>query len=246
MAYVEMTVVAGNTIEKKYYHCYKARDKNVERAPRAPKTKETSWQMEEVNRKNAEDKLRWMLNTNFKEGDYHLVLHYKRKPGEPYREPEEMKADMQRFLRRMRAVYRKADKEFKYVYVFEIGERGSRHIHIVMNEISFADCRKCWEEHGRVTCTPLDRHGDYGLLANYLMKYSDKTFRTVGRLMGKRYSCSRNMIEPKISRKTVRRANTYRRNIKALPGYFVDVDTIREGVDAFGYCFFKYTMVRLE
>ena len=66
MAYYEKTVVAGATIEKIYYHCYKARDKNT---PRAPKAKETSWQMEEVNRRNAEDKLRWMLNTNFKEGD---------------------------------------------------------------------------------------------------------------------------------------------------------------------------------
>ena len=242
MAYVEMTVVAGNTIEKKYYHCYKARDKNMQRAPKA---KETSWQMEEVNRRNAEDKLRWILNTNFKEGDYHLVLNYKRKPGAPYRTSEEMKHDKDVFLRRMRAVYRKADLEFKYVYVFEIGEKGSRHIHIVQNEISLAECRKCWE-HGRVTCTPLDEHGDYRLLANYLMKYSDKTFRTVGRLMGKRYSCSRNMTEPKIIRTVVRRANTYRRRVKTLPGYFVDVETIREGVDAFGYYFFKYTMVRLE
>ena len=246
MAYVEMTVVAGNTIEKKYYHCYKARDKNVERAPRAPKTKETSWQMEEVNRRNAEDKLRWILNTNFREGDYHLVLNYKRKPGDPYREPEEMKADMQKFLRRMRAVFRRADLEFKYVYVFEIGEKGSRHIHIVMNKISLEACRKCWEENGRVTCTPLDEHGDYRKLADYLMKYSDKTFRTVGRLMGKRYSCSRNLAEPRITRTVVRRANTYRRWVKPLPGYIVDVDTVREGVDAFGYCFFKYSMIRLE
>lgn len=242
MAYVEMTVVAGNTIEKKYYHCYKARDKNVQRAPKA---KETSWQMEEVNRRNAEDKLRWILNTNFKEGDYHLVLNYQRKPGEAYRTPDEMKADMKRYLRKMRAAYRKADLEFKYVYVFEIGEKGSRHIHIVQNEISLAECRKCWE-HGRVTCTPLDEFGDYRGLADYFMKYSDKTFRTAGRLMGKRYSCSRNLAEPKITRTTVSRSNTYRRNPKALPGFYVDVNTIREGVDAFGYCFFKYTMVRLE
>ena len=245
MAYYEMTVVAGATVEKKFYHCYKARDKNVERVPRAPKAKETSWQMEEVNRRNAEDKLRWILNTNFKEGDYHLVLKYTRKPGEPYRTPEQMKRDKDVFLRRMRAVYRKADLEFKYVYVFEIGEKGSRHIHIVMNEISLAECRKCWE-HGRVTCTPLDEYGDYRRLADYLMKYSDKTFRTVGRLMGKRYSCSRNMLEPKITRTIVRRANTYKRYVRSMPGYIVDVDTIREGVDAFGYYFFKYTMVRLE
>lgn len=242
MAYMEMKVVAGATIEVKKYHCYRARARGE---PRARRNKETSLQMEEVNRRNAENKLRWTMNTNFKGGDYHLVLHYQRKPGDPYRTPEEMKKDMRRYLRKMRAVYREADKEFKYVYVFEIGERGSRHIHIAQNEIPLAKCSKCWE-HGRVTCTPFDDFGDYRLLANYFMKYSDKTFRTVGRLMGKRYSCSRNLKEPKVTKTVVSRASTYKEQVNTIPGYFVDPDTVESGVDAFGYRFFKYTMIRLE
>lgn len=242
MAYMEMTIVAGATIEKKKYHCYKARARGE---PRARRSKETSVQMEEVNRRNAENKLRWILNTNFKGGDYHLVLHYQWYKGMTYRTPEEMKADMQKYMRNMRTRYRKEDREFLFVYVFEIGERGSRHIHIVQNSIGMEKIRECWE-HGRVTCTPLDDSGDYRLLASYLMKYSDKTFRTVGRLMGKRYSCSRNLKEPKITKTVVSRASTYKEQVKPIPGYFVDPETVVSGVDAFGYRFFKYTMIRLE
>ena len=78
------------------------------------------------------------------------------------------------------------------------------------------------------------------------MKYSDKTFRTVGRLMGKRYSCSRNLAEPRITKAVVSRASTYKEQVKHIPGYFVDPETVESGVDAFGYRFFKYTMIRLE
>lgn len=242
MAYYEMTIEAGKTVEKKYYHCYTACDKRTERSSRK---KPTSLQMEEVNRRNAEDKLRWMLNANFTQGDYHLVLHYQRSKGDPFIEAERMKHDKDVYLRKMRAIYRKAGKEFKFVYVFEIGEKGSRHIHIVQNEISLAECRKCWP-HGRITCTPLDSYGDYRKLANYLMKYSDKTFRTVGALMGKRYSCSRNLCEPKITKLMVKRANTFKDIVHKMSGYYVDSETIFGGVDAFGYRFFKYTMIRLE
>ncbi len=242
MSYVEQTVYAGMTVEVKKYHRYKNRPRGE---PRAKKVKETSLQQEEVNRKNSENRLRWLLNTNFKGGDYHLVLRYKHKKGEPYRTPEEMKEDKKKYLRLMRAEYGKKDLKFKFVYVFEIGARSSRHIHIVQNQIDMNIVRKCWP-HGYITCTPLDNNGDYRLLAAYLVKYSDKTFRNVGALMGKRYSCSRNLEEPIIKRKIIKRSSTYREHIPDMKGYFLDVDSIESGVDAFGYSFFKYTMVRLE
>ena len=242
MSYVEQTVYAGKTVEVKKYHRYKNRARGE---PRGKKLRETSLSQEEVNRKNSEDRLRWILNTNFEGGDYHLVLRYKHKAGEPYRTPEEMKADKDKYLRSMRAKYRFKDLEFKFVYVFEIGVRSSRHIHIVQNQIDMNEVRKCWP-HGYVTCTPLDNNGDYRLLASYLVKYSDKTFRNVGALMGKRYSCSRNLKEPVIKRRIIKRSSTFKEQISPPKGYFVDVDTIESGVDFFGYKFFKYTMVRLE
>lgn len=242
MSYVEQRVYAGKTVEIKRYHRYRNMPKGEKRGQRL---KETTVYQEEVNRKNSEDKLRWILNTNFVGGDFHLVLRYKHQKGEPYRTAEEMQADMKRFLRNMRARYKKRDLEFKYVYVFEIGVRSSRHIHIVLNQIGMEEIRKCWP-HGYVTCTPLDSSGDYRLLASYLIKYSDKTFRNVGRLQGKRYSCSRNLAQPVIKRKIIKRSSTFRDEAIPQRGYYIDTDTIESGVDFFGYGFFKYTMVRLE
>ncbi len=242
MSYVEQTVYAGKTVEVKRYHRYRNMPKGTVRSKRV---RETSLAMEEVNRRNAEDRLRWLLNCNFQGGDYHLVLRYKYKTGDPYRTAEEMKADMKKYLRNMRARYGKEDKEFLFVYVFEIGERSSRHVHIVQNKIDMEKVRECWP-HGFVTCTPLDNSGDYRLLANYLVKYSDKTFRNVGALMGKRYSCSRNLKEPVIKKKIIKRSSTFSQKITVPKGFYIDVDTVEKGVDAFGYGFLKYTMVKLE
>lgn len=70
--YWQREVVAGSTIEIKKYHSAKALPKNLSRRQR---TKMTSVSQEEVNRKNSEDMLRWLLNTNFGYGDYHIVLN---------------------------------------------------------------------------------------------------------------------------------------------------------------------------
>lgn len=242
MSYTEMVVYAGQTIEIKKYHTGKSRPKGE---PRNKRFRETTVSQEEVNRKNAEATLRWLLNENFRGGDYHIVLNYQRKPSEPHRTPEQMKSDVKTFLRKMRAEFRKQDEEFKYIYVFEIGEKGSRHTHVVMNHIDLRCVQKYWP-YSRITCTPLDSSGSYWKLANYLMKYSDKTFRTVGALMGKRYSRSRNLRLPKIRKRVIKKASTYRDVATAKKGYFIDIDTIESGVDAFGYSFIKYTMVRLE
>ena len=61
-----------------------------------------------VNTKQAERKLRLLMNANFAYGDYHLVLDYIRHKGEPDRTREEMKKDIQVFLRECRKLYKKA------------------------------------------------------------------------------------------------------------------------------------------
>lgn len=48
--------------------------------PRAPKQKPTPDQMFAINERNAANNLRRILNANFGEDDYHVVLKYK--PGE--------------------------------------------------------------------------------------------------------------------------------------------------------------------
>ncbi len=240
--YWEREVRAGNTIEVKRYHTGRARPRGE---PRQKRCSETSFSQEEVNRKNAEDMLRWLLNTNFGYGDYHIVLNYQREPCDPYRTFDEMRCDVSRFIRNLKRRYLNEGKEMKYVYVIEVGEKSSRHTHIVLNGISIKLIQDCWQ-YGRITCTPLDRSGDYRRLANYLMKYSDKTFRNVGAAMKTRYSRSRNLQLPKIKKTLVKKASTYRKEPVAKKGYEIITDTVEHGVDMFGYPFMKYSMVRLE
>lgn len=240
MSYLKRVVIAGETVEVKLYHSGRERPKGEARRKRF---RETSLEQEEVNRKNAEDTLRWLLNTNFTYGDYHIVLNYQRKPDELYRTPEQMKDDVTKFIRKLRTRYKKQGSEMKFIYVMEIGEKGSRHIHFVLNKIDVGLIQDCWP-HSRITCTPLDDTGNYWKLANYLMKYSDKTFRTVGALMGKRYSRSRNLSLPIIKKTVVKKSSSYKAVPTAIKGYSIVSDMTESGVDAFGYPFLKYVLVR--
>ena len=240
--YWEREVRAGNTIEVKRYHTGRARPRGQ---PRQKRYSETTFSQEEVNRKNAEDMLRWLLNTNFGYGDYHIVLNYQREPCDPYRTFDEMRCDVSRFIRNLKRRYLNEGKEMKYIYVIEVGEKSSRHTHVVLNGISIKLIQDCWQ-FGRITCTPLDRSGDYRRLGNDLLKYSDNTFRNVGAAMKTRYSRSRNLQLPNIRKTLIKKASTYRKLPVAKKGYEIIADTVEYGVDNFGYPFMKYSMVRLE
>ena len=60
------------------------------------------------------------------------MLDYIRRKGEPDRTPEQMRQDIDVFLRECRKEYRKAGLEFKYIHVMEIGKKGARHHHLVV------------------------------------------------------------------------------------------------------------------
>lgn len=239
--YWQREVIAGNTIEVKKYHSAKAMPRGLSRRKRY---KQTSVSQEEVNRKNSEDMLRWLINSNFGYGDYHIVLNYQHDAGKQ-KSFEEIKADVKRFIRNVKKRYVSKGKDMKYIYVFEVGERGARHTHMVVNGLDLKELQDCWK-FGRITCTPLDRSGDYKRLASYLMKYSDKTFRNVGTVMKTRYSRSRNLRLPVIRKTKVKKADTFKKSPIVKKGYEVVSDSVELGADIFGYAFLKYTMVRLE
>ena len=94
------------------------------------------------------------MNANYGYGDYHVVLDYIRVKGEEPRSREQMRKDINVFLRELRKEYRKAGKELKYIHVMEIGEKGARHHHLVINQIDTKTLQECWykayEGHNRV------------------------------------------------------------------------------------------------
>lgn len=81
--------------------------------------------------------------------------------------------------------------EFKYIHVMEIGKKGARHHHLVVNKIDTEILQRCWykayEGHNRVKVFPLDDSGNYAELASYLIKYTGTHKKgTDGALQGKR------------------------------------------------------------
>ena len=192
MPYVERVTKAGNTIEIERYFTSRYKKKGISRGDKVKPTKE---EQEKVNTRQAERKLRILINANYGYGDYHLVLDYIRRKGEPDRTPEQMRQDIDVFLRECRKEYRKAGLEFKYIHVMEIGKKGARHHHLIVNKIDTEILQRCWykayEGHNRVKVFPLDDSGNYAELASYLIKYTGTHKKgTDGALQGKTFTAA--------------------------------------------------------
>ncbi|MDO4286045.1 MAG: hypothetical protein Q4C60_12035 [Eubacteriales bacterium] len=250
MPYVERTTIAGKTIEVEKYYTSRYNRKGIRRGKRVRPTKE---EQKKVNDRKAERELRILINANFGYGDYHMVLDYVRRKGEPDRSREQMRRDRDIFLRLLRRECRRQGKELRYVSVMEIGEKGARHHHFVINQIDVKILQECWYKaysgHSRIKVFPLDDSGNYAKLAAYLIKYTSR-HRTQedGALQMKRWNCSRNLIRPLPEYRIITDRGWFRAEAKPAAGYYVDKDSIKRGVhspDYYGYGFFKYIMVRL-
>lgn len=250
MPYVKRTTRAGKTVEIEYYYTSRY---NKRGQGRADKVKPTREEQKKVNTKQAERKLRLLLNNNFGDGDYHLVLDYIRVKGKPDRTKEEMKKDIAVFLRECRKLYKAAGKQFKYIHVMEIGDKGARHHHLVVNKIDTDILKQAWykayEGHNRVKIFPLDDSGQYKELASYLIKYTDKHTKDKDGLQGKRWNASKNLVRPEPEYEVITQRSWYRTEPKAPKGYYIDKDTVAKGITSpeyYGYGWFRYTMVMLD
>ncbi|EHI98013.1 hypothetical protein CDLVIII_1314 [Clostridium sp. DL-VIII] len=235
MPYVKREVKAGVTIEIKKYFTSKYKAKGMKRGERVGITTE---EQEKINQRHAEDKLRWKMNANFVDGDYHTVFDYnsENKPDGK----EEMRKDMSDCLKQLRKECKKLGMELKYIHVMEIGQKGARHHHLVINEIPIKILRKCWTK-GRIHVTPLNTNGQYKKLANYFIKYSS----TTKELQRKRYYSSKNLIIPEPDIEIVA-SNKYLEEPKPIKGYYVEKESIYSDMDQYtGYKYLTYTLIKI-
>ena len=250
MPYVERVTKAGNTIEIERYFTSRYKKKGISRGDKVKPTKE---EQEKVNTRQAERKLRILINANYGYGDYHLVLDYIRRKDQPERTPEQMRQDIDVFLRECRKEYRKAGIEFKYIHVMEIGKKGARHHHLVVNKIDTEILQRCWykayEGHNRVKVFPLDDSGNYAELASYLIKYTGTHKKgTDGALQGKRWNCSKNLVRPEPEYHIISDREYFKKEPKAIKGYYVDKNSVSMGVHSpeyYGYGYLRYTLVKI-
>lgn len=251
MPYVRRVTKAGKTVEIEKYYTSRY---NKRGGKRGDKIKPTSDEQKKINERNAERKLRILINANFTEGDYHLVLDYVRHTGEPDRTPDEMRHDIDVFLRACRKEYRKAGKEFKYIHVMEVGEKGARHHHLIINKIDTEIIQNCWnkayEKHNLVKVFNLDKSGNYGKLANYLLKYTSKhRKKEEGALQKKRWSASKNLTRPEPKVTIISDRDYFQTEPKEMKGYYIDKDSISCGMHSaeyYGYGYIRYILVQLE
>ena len=240
MGYFKTTVRAGKTME-----VMKSYTRRVGAKKRGRKAKPTAEEMEKINQMNAERRLRIKINANFGEGDPFITLTY-RKGERPV--AEAAKKDIGKLIGGLRRKYKKAGAELKWVCVTEYLNKAIHH-HLLINRIDGQDVSRwvcmLWK-FGRPNFTPLDGSGQYKDLAAYLIKETSKTYRAKDGERKQRYSCSRNLVVPRPKTEIVRRAKKWLPDPRPARGYYIDKDTVYNGIDPFtGREYQRYTMVLL-
>lgn len=239
--YFKTTVKAGKTIE-----VTKSYTKRVGATKRSGRKQLTPEEMDKINELNAARKLRLKINANFKKGDPYITLTY-RKDCRPNAD-EVKKNILKPFFDKLRAYYKKQGTTLKYIIVTEYENKAIHH-HLIVNDVDNIEkvINNLWV-YGRPNYKYLDGTGQYKDLADYLIKETSKTYRK-NKLEGKgakqRYSCSKNLIIPEPQTEVVK-ASKWLADPKPIKGYYVDQDTIFNGIDPFtGREYQKYTLVEI-
>lgn len=235
MPYIKRIVTAGDVIYIKKYYSARYGRKNF--AAKSAKQAVSSKRMQEINERNAIEKLTWLLNTNFERGDLHVTFTYE---GE-CPTPDEAKENLRKLNRRLRAEYKNQGKAFKYVEVTEYENKRIHH-HIVMKSIDVAVLSRAWEM-GGIHIRPLYSWGDFSNLAYYLIKETKKTFRD-NEVSRKRWNASKNLEKPQIEKEIVD-ADTWTETPRAIKGYYIETDSIYSDLTEEGYPYQSYKMIKI-
>ena len=242
MPYIKRTVKAGPVIEirKSFSSRYGSRGEvkrqKINLSPEA---------VQRINEKNAEEKLRWLLLENFRKGDWHLVITY-RKTERP--NPDEAKKILAAFLRDLRKEFRKNQGEdLRYIAVTE-WKSAAIHHHIVIPTCDIRIVQKLWRR-GKVRGTDISDEEHLISLASYLIKETSQTFRE-GVGYRKRWNASRNLKRSKIKTEIISQ-RTWVERPKPVKGYRLDKRVGSDGVEIYenavtgSMCQF-YRMIRIE
>ena len=251
MAYVIYKYSLGKTNEYEIKYAGRHGAKGEKRKKRAKPTPE---QIKKQNQRNKEKLVCRKIKLNFDEGDYWCTLKFPRGTRLPV---EEVKDIFSKFYRNLAGKYKRRGHELKWIARMEIGSRGGIHIHIIINRIPDGDklIQSTWKS-GRVNFGMLDDNVDQ--LAAYLVKPPKDEeeerqlglFDISGQKKLRSYTCSRNLKEP-VPEKKVYTHRTVRKILmdgpKATPGFFIDKNSIRQGINHMtGYSYLYYTEVRIN
>lgn len=242
----------SNEYEYKFIGNYGAKGEK-----RHKRQKATQEQIRKQNQRNKEKRVRRLIKANFKEGDLWTTLKY---PKGTRKSIDEVRKDLNSFLRSLRTRYKSIDEIVKYIYRIEVGALGGVHIHILINRVTGADkiITKCWERFGHVNYQNIYETGGYADLAEYIVKQPEENTEEYEQLNMfsvqeqkelVKYSCSRNLARPE-PEQTDYSGRTMRKIIengpKPTPGYFIDPLSVVIGTNPYtGMNYLHYTEYKL-
>ncbi|MCI8572264.1 MAG: hypothetical protein HFI43_12780 [Lachnospiraceae bacterium] len=253
MAYWLDTWSFPNSIEYEYKWEGKYGAKGEKRCRKVNITPE---QIRKQNQMNREVRVRRLIKANFYPEDLWITIKYPKGTRKPLCR---IKKDFSNFIDSLRGKYRRRGHVFKFIYRMEVGKRGGIHMHMVIPRIRSEDTdllvQKSWK-HGRIHFESIYEYGGYEDLAAYIVKQPDEEvmeqlsfFPEEDRSDFIRYGSSRNLVRPEPERR-YRSRWTVRRLIEQgpepTPGYYIDKNTIRTGVNRFtGMSYLYYTEVKV-
>lgn len=238
MPYRREICKAGKTVQYTFYYSARADQRGGSRRANEDKTKEAQ---RKVNLRMAVKKLTWIMDANYDGSSLYVTWSFT-KENRP-ENTEGLKKIIDKLLRDIRKIYKKEGLEAKYIWVAEIGSRGAAHIHMVLNAIDTRLLKSVWDK-GWITIKPMDDSGHYAKLANYFVKYSEKTMRSCEGLQKRRYNSSRNLKIPIPKKETISQRKAYNHKIQVPQGWYVDKESIQEAWhEETGYMYFTYTLI---
>lgn len=227
MAYIRKTIHTGDTVEVEEYFT----NRIGHHEKRARKEKPTPEQTRQAYIRRRMKTLRWLMNENFRDGRDALATFSWGRRGKPPDDVKGIKDSAQLLIRRLRDEYARLGFDLKYIYTVEIGPRGSRHIHMIMNhagELPLMVLQRCWG--GVVDVKPLYTSGQYEDIAKYFVKqYAEKTSRTTGEELKRCFECSRNLQKPRIEIERIREKDL-KKDIDPPEGMILEKTSVRQGV----------------
>lgn len=242
--YKQIEYKAGATVE--VIKCIPKGGRGKGGAGKAAIQKKTKEEIKAANMRQAARKLARKINANFKPGDYHLTLTYKTIPT-----AEEAKEAIGKFIDRMRDRYHYRGYVFKYILVTEYKNKRIHH-HVIINHVNdgkkttLDHVREIWKPKGNVRFVILYDTAEYQGLADYFIKETEKTFRDEDSVTAQRYSCSRNLIDPKPKIKLRDAVKGWKKEPKPRPGYYILPNSLYNGIDRLGYPYQRYVMVKIH
>lgn len=243
MPYYKKTVKAGNrVIEVTRSFSSRLGTKGTERGTNLNATPED---VKKINEQKAEEKLRWIMLSNFQADDLHVVLTIRK---ENQRGIEETKKRFRKFLNDLRRDCRlESGTELKYISVTEYkGKKGTNfHHHLLIPYMDIRILKKLWG-YGTVRFTPIRDDDHLCSLAHYFVKETKNTFNTDERVYSKRWNASRNLKKPEIKIEIIN-SKKWRDTPKPKKGYYIDKDSVVNQVnEQTGMPYQFYRMIRIN